>query len=74
MKPAVLLLTAVQDGFPTDRLQERISRLSGPYGVGDTITYSIVVENTGNITLTGVSVSDPDTTVGTCTPAQPSTN
>jgi uncharacterized repeat protein (TIGR01451 family) len=44
---------------------------SGPYGVGDTITYDIDVLNTGNVTLTGVAVTDPDTTVGACTPAQP---
>ena len=45
---------------------------TGPYAVGDTITYSLVVANTGNVTLTNVTVSDPDATVGTCTPAQPS--
>ena len=44
---------------------------TGPYGVGDTITYDIDVLNTGNVTLTGVTVSDPDTTVGVCTPVQP---
>ncbi|MBN8728049.1 MAG: DUF11 domain-containing protein, partial [Xanthomonadales bacterium] len=32
---------------------------TGPYGVGDTITYSFSVENTGDVTLTGVSVNDP---------------
>jgi LPXTG-site transpeptidase (sortase) family protein len=46
---------------------------AGPYGVGDTITYDIVVENTGNVTLTGVTVSDPVATVGACAPVQPST-
>ena len=46
---------------------------TGPYGVGDTITYDIDVDNTGNVILTGVTVADPDTTVGACTPVQPST-
>ena len=31
----------------------------GPYVLGDTISYSIVATNTGNITLTNVVVSDP---------------
>ena len=44
---------------------------TGPYIVGDTITYNIVVTNTGNITLTGVTVTDNTATIGTCTPAQP---
>ena len=46
---------------------------TGPYAVDDTITYDIVVTNTGNVTLTNVTVVDPSATVGTCTPAQPST-
>jgi uncharacterized repeat protein (TIGR01451 family) len=47
---------------------------SGPYdAVGDVITYSITVRNTGNETLTGVSVTDPGVgaVLGTCTPAIP---
>ena len=44
---------------------------TGPYAVGDTITYSLVVANTGNVTLTNVTVSDPVATVGVCTPVQP---
>jgi LPXTG-site transpeptidase (sortase) family protein len=46
---------------------------TGPYAVGDTITYNIVVANTGNMTLTGVTVSDSSAVLGTCTPAQPAT-
>ena len=46
---------------------------SGPYAVGDTINYDIVVTNTGNVTLTGVTAVDNSASVGTCTPAQPST-
>ncbi|WP_158531204.1 DUF7507 domain-containing protein, partial [Algoriphagus chordae] len=42
---------------------------SGNYAaIGDDITYDIVVENTGNVSITGVTVTDPDATVsGTIT-------
>ena len=46
----------------------------GPYdSVGDVVTYSISVKNTGNLSLTGVTVTDPGVGValGTCTPAIP---
>ena len=49
---------------------------SGPYdSVGDVITYSITVTNTGNQTLTGVTVTDPGVgaVLGACTPAIPAT-
>jgi len=35
------------------------SALSDPVIAGDTLTYLIRVQNTGNVTLTGVSVNDP---------------
>jgi LPXTG-site transpeptidase (sortase) family protein len=44
---------------------------SGPFGLGDTLSYDIVVTNTGNVTLTQVSVTDPNAVLGACTPAQP---
>ncbi|HKJ39886.1 MAG TPA: sortase, partial [Anaerolineales bacterium] len=46
---------------------------NGPYVFGDTINYDIVVTNTGNVSLTGVTVIDNSATVGVCTPAQPAT-
>ncbi len=44
---------------------------AGPYVAGTDITYSLVATNTGNVSLTGVNISDPGATIGTCTPAQP---
>jgi uncharacterized repeat protein (TIGR01451 family) len=46
---------------------------SGPYLVGSTLSFSIVVTNVGNVTLHNVVVaeSNADAKLGTCTPAQP---
>jgi uncharacterized repeat protein (TIGR01451 family) len=41
--------------------------------VGDIIEYQIVVTNTGNQTLTGVTVVDPLLGTLSCTPVQPAT-
>ena len=49
---------------------------TGPYeSVGVVIRYSITVTNTGNQTLTGVTVTDPGVgaVLGSCTPAIPAT-
>ena len=35
------------------------SELSSPAKAGDTVTYNFVEQNTGNVTLTGVSIADP---------------
>ena len=45
----------------------------GPFTLGDSIPFSIVVANSGDVTLTGVTVADPDATLETCSPAQPAT-
>jgi len=52
-----------------------VKSLSGaaPSKVGDTIAYSIVVTNTGNVTVTNLTVADANATLGTCTPAVPAT-
>lgn len=39
-----------------------------PYSVGGPVTYSIVVTNTGNITLHNVTVADPGVVMGVCSP------
>ena len=52
---------------------EKIVTSSGPYAVGDAMTFNIVVTNIGSVALSGVSVTDPGTgvTLGNCVPAQP---
>ncbi|MGY0652325.1 beta strand repeat-containing protein, partial [Luteimonas sp. A537] len=44
---------------------------TGPYTVGDTISYQFLVENTGDVTLTGVSVTDELPGLGTISYAWP---
>jgi len=42
-----------------------------PYTDGDTLAYTLVATNTGDVPLTGVTISDPGVVLGTCTPPQP---
>ena len=44
---------------------------AGPFVSGSTILYSILITNTGNVTLSDVTVSDPNAILGTCTPILP---
>jgi LPXTG-site transpeptidase (sortase) family protein len=46
-----------------------------PFALGSTINYEIAVVNTGNMTLTHVTVTDPgaEVTLGTCSPTAPAT-
>ena len=44
---------------------------TGPYFVGDSISYSLELTNTGNVTLHNVTIADPSAVFGTCTPTIP---
>jgi uncharacterized repeat protein (TIGR01451 family) len=61
----VVEITAGQPGQPGIRLVKDADT-NGPVHVGDQITYSFTVTNTGNVTLTSVTVSDPLLGVVTC--------
>ena len=63
-----------ETGFDPDITLLKTITAGDPFSaVGDTITYSLVAENTGNVTLTNVTISDPNVTVDNCTPAQGAT-
>ena len=51
----------------------KVITTAGPYELGDTLSYQITATNIGTEVLNNVSVSDPDVTLGACTPSQPAT-
>ena len=67
--PACTDCSLVHDlGVPGLSITKTVTSGAGPYGEGDTISYELVVINTGNVTLTGVSIDDPNAVLGSCTP------
>ncbi|MCB0141963.1 MAG: DUF11 domain-containing protein, partial [Caldilineaceae bacterium] len=57
---------------PALALQKSVAE--GHYNqVGDVLHYTLTARNTGNVTLTNVSISDPKLGGLTCSPAQPAT-
>ncbi|MGV8851438.1 MAG: DUF7507 domain-containing protein [Rhodoglobus sp.] len=62
--PSVSLATAAR---APAILTTKSASVSGAGAVGDVIIYSITVRNTGNVTLTSVSASDPLVGLGTLT-------
>ncbi|HEV8404166.1 MAG TPA: hypothetical protein VGQ31_14145 [Candidatus Limnocylindrales bacterium] len=47
----------------------KVADLATYNAVGQTITYTIVATNTGNVTLASATITDANATLGTCTPA-----
>jgi len=48
----------------------KIINSGDPYSqAGDEIVYELIAENTGNVALDNVTISDPDATISSCTPA-----
>lgn len=46
---------------------------TSPRAIGDVVTYSVTIKNTGNISLAGVTISDDTTDILGCTPTRPAT-
>ncbi len=68
---STLIVPGVQT--PGIDLVKTVTAGSGFDSVGDEITYGLVARNSGNVTLTDVSISDPRLGDLACTPAQPAT-
>ncbi|GIX32418.1 MAG: hypothetical protein KatS3mg125_0374 [Lysobacterales bacterium] len=60
-------------GCPSLSLAKTITSGSPYNAAGNVINYQIVATNTGNVTLTGVTITDPLLGTLSCSPAQPAT-
>ncbi len=69
--PASATATANQN--PGLALTKTITSGSPYNAAGNVINYQLVATNTGNVTLSGVTISDPPLGTLACTPAQPAT-
>ncbi len=69
--PASATATANQN--PGLALTKTITSGSPYNAAGNVISYQLVATNTGNVTLSGVTISDPLLGTLACTPAQPAT-
>lgn len=65
--------TPVEDPAPAISLDKQITDGSPFLAVDDVLEYQLTATNTGNVTLSAVTISDPDAVLGQCTPAQPTT-
>ncbi|NDY95026.1 DUF7507 domain-containing protein, partial [Wenzhouxiangella limi] len=63
--------TVALDQSPAIELDKDISAGNPYLEVGDAVGYEITATNTGNVTLRGVEISDPQAQLGECVPAQP---
>lgn len=70
--PATASETATIEQHPSLALT-KIETSTGPYSVGDVISYEVKLTNDGTVTLTDAYITDPGTTISSCLPAMPAT-
>jgi uncharacterized repeat protein (TIGR01451 family) len=59
-------------GHPALTITKNLTAVES-FELGATLSFGIVVTNTGDLPLTNLTVSDPSAVLGTCSPAQPAT-
>jgi len=58
--------TDIVDGFQDPVIDIDKMAPDGPFDLGETITYDLIVTNTGNVTLSGIIIDDPLTGGAVC--------
>ncbi|MBI4882957.1 MAG: hypothetical protein HY826_02760, partial [Actinobacteria bacterium] len=66
------VVTVPDDQLPSVSITKATTSTSFSF-VGQQVPYTITASNTGNVTLTGVTISDPNAAIGVCTPVAPTT-